>query len=600
MIGLFISVCHDMMIQNRMVQSDLHVEMDFLVCSLWNGWIPLTSYRNMLFYSLLYTCSASYSDIIRRLFCLLTRIGDDSMILLEAKQLQLTIHDRSLFNIDRLLVQSGDRIGLVGKNGSGKTTLLELLAKQRAGDAGEVIHHASCQLLPQLKKTSSTKSGGEVTQEYINHILKDKHDLLLADEPTTHLDTNHIEKLEDHLKRWPGAFILVSHDRKFLDSLCTTIWELEDGNIHIFQGNYSHYVEQKELERRKQEKAYEQYVKKKEQLEEALVLKEQKARKATKKPKKTSASEARILGSKPYFAKKQKKLNNTAKAIETRLEKLDKVEKIKETPPLRMKLPNEEAMTGRSIIKLHDVSGKIGERLLWKKASFEIKGGEKIAIIGNNGVGKTSLIKKVINHEAGIQIAPSVKIGYFSQNLDILDYEKTILENVLTDSYQEESMVRIILARLHFFRDDVFKKVNILSGGERVKVAFAKLFVSDINLLILDEPTNFLDIEAVEALESLLQEYKGTLVIVSHDRQFVQSICTKLIEIANQQMNVFDGSYEQYKKYTPQVSRDVKAEKLLLLETKIADVLSRISIEPSDELEEEFQQLIKEKRSLQD
>ncbi|MCJ7840106.1 Vga family ABC-F type ribosomal protection protein [Lederbergia sp. NSJ-179] len=521
------------------------------------------------------------------------------MMLLEAIDLQYYVKDRLLIEAEHLQIQEKDRIGLVGKNGSGKTTLLELLAQAKQPESGRVHSHAKCELLPQLKNTNTTQSGGEVTQEYINQVLAKRPELLLADEPTTNLDTDHIEKLEKQLQRWQGALVLVSHDRAFLDSLCTTIWELEEGQIKEYKGNYSNYVEQKELERRQQESAYEQYERKKQQLEEALVLKEQKAVRATKTPKNLSASDARIKGAKPYFANKQKKLRQAAKAIETRLEKLEKVEKVKELPAIKMNLPNEETFKGRIILRVEDVAGMVGERILWKEAHFHVKGGEKLAIIGPNGSGKTTLVKKIIDQEEGIHFSPSVKVGYFSQNLDVLDVDQSILENVRSTSKQEESFIRTVLARLHFFREDVYKKVAVLSGGERVKVTFAKLFVSDINTIIMDEPTNFLDIQAVEALESLLQEYEGTVIFVSHDRRFIESIATRILAIEQQELQLFDGTYQEYKQATFQTERDSTEDKRLLLETKISDVLSRLSIEPSEALEREFQQLLAEKRKLE-
>lgn len=552
--------------------------------------------------SCLFLCCpyASYSDYNRGLFCLLiSKCGDDLIVLLEAIELKYYVKDRLLLEIEHLQIQEKHRIGLVGKNGSGKTTLLELLAQVRQPESGKIHCYGYCELLPQLKKTNTTKSGGEVTQDYINQALAKKPDLLFADEPTTNLDTDHIEKLERQLQRWSGAFILVSHDREFLDALCTTIWELEEGQIKEYTGNYSDYVTQKELERRQQESAYEQYERKKQQLEEALVLKEQKAARATKAPKNLSASEARIKGAKPYFANKQKKLRQAAKAIETRLEKLEKVEKAKETPAIKMNLPNEETFKGRIILRVEDVIGKVGERTLWKKASFHVKGGDKLAIIGPNGSGKTTLVKKMIRQEEGIRFSPSVKVGYFSQNLDVLDVNQSILENVRSTSKQEESLIRTVLARLHFFREDVYKKVSVLSGGERVKVAFAKIFVSDINTIFMDEPTNFLDIQAVEALESLLQEYAGTVVFVSHDRRFIESIANRILAIEKQELQVFDGSYKEYEQASVKTERDALEDKRLLLETKITDVLSRLSIEPSSELEEEFQQLLQQKRNLE-
>lgn len=520
------------------------------------------------------------------------------MILLEANQLMMNIRDQLLFDINHLRIQEKDRIGLVGRNGSGKTTLLEVLAKVKNPSKGNVISNATCELLPQLKRTNTTKSGGEITQEYINKAIATKSDILFADEPTTNLDTKNIEKLENHLKRWQGAFVLVSHDRAFLDSLCTTIWELDDGNLTIYQGNYSNYVEQKELEQKQHEAAYEQYEDKKKQLERALQLKEQKAQRATKKPTNVSASEAKITGAKPYFANKQKKLRQAAKAIETRLEKLEKVDKVKELPSVKMDLPNEDTIRGRIIIRINEVTGKVENRLLWKTENIDIRAGDKIAIIGNNGTGKTTFLRKILNEDDGITVSPAIKIGYFSQNLDVLDVNKSILENVSSNSIQNETLIRTVLARLRFFRDDVYKKVDVLSGGERVKVAFAKLFVSDINTLFLDEPTNFLDIEAMEALEGLLRDYEGTILLVSHDRRFITGIADRIFTIEDQKMNVFNGTYEAYKGYETQ-SKDSKDEELLVLQTKITEVLGKLSIEPSDKLEKEFTELLARKKELE-
>lgn len=520
------------------------------------------------------------------------------MLLLEALHIKHYAKDRLLLDADQLRVHQNDRIGLVGRNGSGKTTLLRILAKKLVPEEGRVTQHTPCEWLPQFKQTETTKSGGEVTQAYIQQALLKESALLLADEPTTHLDTDHIEWLEKKLKDWQGAFIIVSHDRAFLDALCTIIWEIDEGKIRIYKGSYSDYAEQKGAETYQEQVAYEKYEKKKKRLEEALKLKEKKAERAAKTPKKVSQSEAKITGAKPYFAKKQKKLQKTTKTIETRLEKLEKVEKVRERQPLKMDLPNAETFKNRIILRVKDVSGRIGERLLWDKISFLVRGGDKLAIIGPNGSGKTTLIKKIIGQTAGIHLSPSVKIGYFSQNLNILDTGKSVLENVRISSKQSETLVRTILARMHFFGDDIDKPVGVLSGGERVKVALTKLFLCDINTLVLDEPTNFLDIEASAALESLLKDYEGSVIFVSHDRRFIENIATRLLIVRNQKINLFEGSYRQYKNDQTPKERDSDKDRRLLLETKISDVLSRLSIEPSEALEKEFEQLLKEKRAL--
>lgn len=521
------------------------------------------------------------------------------MILLEARELKIYVKDRLLVDAEHLSIQQHDRIGLVGTNGSGKTTLLEVLAGQKQSSEGAVISEATRELLPQLKKTETTKSGGEVTQDYINQALAKKADILLADEPTTNLDTEHIEKLENQLLRRQGALVIVSHDRAFLDSLCITIWEIDEGILREYKGNYTDYAAQKELERRQQENAYENYVKKKQQLENALALKEKKANRATKVPKSVSSSEANIKGAKPYFANKQKKLRKSAKAMETRLEKLEEVEKIKDSPPIKMNLPNDETFTGRIVLRWNDVTGLIADRTLWQETHFHIKGGDKIAILGKNGSGKTTLLKKIVHEVEGVTISPAMKIGYFSQNLDRLILNQSILENVSSTSNQDETLIRTVLARLHFFRDDVYKKVQVLSGGERVKVAFAKLFVSDINTLLLDEPTNFLDIDAVKELEELLLDYKGTILLVTHDRRFIQHIATRVLTIENEEIHLFEGTYDEYKNHVPQVEANPVEDVLLLLETKLSETLSRLSIDPSEELDQEFQKLLAKKKELE-
>ncbi|API92771.1 ABC-F type ribosomal protection protein [Virgibacillus pantothenticus] len=520
-------------------------------------------------------------------------------LLLEASNITHFIRDRKLIATEALRIHKGDRIGLVGKNGSGKTTLLHILAQKITAETGKITLYGTIELVPQLKQMNTTKSGGEVTQAYINNALASNADILLADEPTTNLDTFHIEKVEKQLQRWKGALILVSHDREFLDSLCTSIWELENGSITEYKGNYSDYQEQKDLKLYQQEQAYENYVKKKTQLEEALELKEKKAQRATKKPKQTSNSEAKITGAKPYFANKQKKLRKAAKAIETRLEKLEKVEKVKEMTPIKMNLPNEDAINGRSLIRVEDLEGQIDQRLLWNKVSFQIKGGDKIAVIGANGSGKTTFIKKLLHQTKQIHHSPAIKIGYFSQNLDVLDTSKSILQNVSDTSNQTETLIRTVLARLHFYRDDVYKQVAVLSGGERVKVAFAKLFVSAINTLILDEPTNFLDIEAVEALEELLVDYEGTVLFVSHDRRLIRTVATRIMAFEDQTIKMFTGNYEDYKQGTNVSNQDSTEQELMVIETKITEVLGKLSLEHSDQLEQEFQALIARKGELQ-
>ena len=400
------------------------------------------------------------------------------------------------------------------------------------------------------------------------------------------------------MKEWQGALIIVSHDRTFLDALCSTIWEIKEGRITEYKGNYSNYAKQKEVEYQQEKLAFEKYQNEKRQLEEAIRAKKEQAQRATKRPKNVSNSEARITGVKTHFANKQKKLRKTVTVMETRLENLEVVKRSNKLPPIQMDLPNEESFRNRTVLRVQNISGVVGDRLLWKKTNFQVQGGDKLAIIGANGSGKTTLVKKIINQELGITLSPSVKIGYFAQNLSILDNEKTILENVKESSNQNETLIRTVLARMHFFDDDVYKSVKVLSGGERVKVALSKVFLSNVNMLVLDEPTNFLDLESLESLEALLQEYDGSIIFISHDRQFVENIATRILEIHNNELILFDGTYKEFRDRQPEGERDLQQDQALLLDTKISEVLSRLSIEPSEELEMEFQRLIKEKQSF--
>ncbi|MFT8709157.1 MAG: ribosomal protection-like ABC-F family protein [Sporolactobacillus sp.] len=523
------------------------------------------------------------------------------MSLLELHNITYDVRDKCLFTIDEARVERQQRIGLVGKNGSGKTTLLRLIIGEIAATEGTIIRRGSCHLLPQLKQDVAEKSGGEIGQQFIREALEQQADLLLADEPTSFLDTDHIDWLERELTGYQGTVILVSHDRAFLDAICTTIWAIDSGQLRIYSGNYSSYEKVRADQQRSQQNAYEIYQNERRQLEHALRLKQQKAERATKKPKSVSASEAKITGSKPYFAKKQKKLQKTTKAIESRLKKLEKIDKVYEARQIQLEAPEAEALSSRVIVRLEGLEGRIGKRILWHPAHFFIRGGDKLAIIGANGSGKTTFVNKLVAGAAGLSVSAAVKIGYYRQDLSLLDLQATILQNAQQSSKQSRTVVQTVLARLGFAGADVAKRADVLSGGERVKLALAKLVLSEVNTLILDEPTTFLDIEAVTALETLLQIYPGTVLVVSHDRRFVANVATRIIAIEEQQLRVVDGDYMHYrqqKELEKRASSNDTRQARLLLETKIAEVLGKLSVAPSEELESEFQRLIREKKQL--
>lgn len=527
------------------------------------------------------------------------------MTVINIHHIKATIGNRDLLDIKNMQVQANDRIGIVGKNGSGKSTLFKILTGEIEADIENFSVNGTIAMLPQLKTSTTYKSGGEVSQDAIVRVLKQAPRILLADEPTTNLDTSHVEWVEKKLNQFQGTLLLVSHDRTLLDKVCTKIWELEDGNITEYSGNYSDYVAQKENEQKHQQKEYDKFKQKEQQLKQAISQKEQQAARATKIPKKVSLSEARQKGAQTYYTGKQQKLHQNTKALETRLEKLETVERPKEEKPIKMTLPNARAFKHKTIIRADKLKGSASDKTLWAPATFFLKGGDKVGIIGPNGSGKTTLLKKVMqNAEENLYVSPAVKIGYFAQNMEILNVEKSVIENVKESSKQTETLIRTVLARLGFIEEDVYKKVKVLSGGERVKVALAKIFVSDCNTLILDEPTNFLDIYALEALEALLKDYDGTLLVVSHDRQFISAIATKILAFEDKYLQLFDGPYEDYVNRSTFETRDVKKEQLMKIEWAITSVLSQLGdpmlgADQKEALDAKFQELLKEKRALE-
>ena len=243
--------------------------------------------------------------------------------------------------------------------------------------------------------------------------------------------------------------------------------------------------------------------------------------------------------------------------------------------------------------------------MIFKDAQFQIENGAKVGLIGPNGCGKSTLLKMIVNQELPIKTAPNIRIGYFSQEMSILDGTKSILDNVMVESIYEERFVRLLLARLLFKGDSVYKKVGILSGGEKVKASFAKIICSDFNLLILDEPTNYLDLYSLEVVEEVLREYEHTLLFVSHDRRFINSVANQILIIEDHKLKTFKGSYNEYMTSLTK-ARDREKERIeeeiLLLQNRLAEVIGRISIPSKKDdpelLEVEYREILGQIRSL--
>lgn len=544
------------------------------------------------------------------------------MLLIDAVNIKKYFSDRLIFEFDNLKVYSNERIGVVGANGEGKTTLLNVLSKKDEADEGIVKLYGNLEYITQLKKPEKktispemasrfsvketyvdTMSGGEKTRFKLALALENNPPLIFADEPTSNVDIEGIELLQRMLDDYKGALLIISHDRAFLDNVCTKIIEIHNGKIKEYNGNYSQYKSQKKLEIERQEFEYQKYIDEKKRLEEVVKDISRKSKTMRKTPKRMGNSEARLHKMGNQSAKAS--LEKIAKSTRSRIEHLEAKEKPQNETYIKLDVGRVQNIHSKVIIEGKDINKNFGEKVIFNNADFQIFNKSKVALVGPNGCGKTTLINMIINKEIGIHIAKGAKIGYFSQEMNILNIDKTILENVMISSMYDETLARTLLSRLLFKRDDVYKKVNVLSGGERVKVSFAKILLEDINLLILDEPSNYMDILSLEVIEDALREYDKTLLFTSHDRSLIGKVADHIMKIEDNKIKMFEGTYKEYLERENRKNPDKENIKMkkAVLENRLSDIIGRLSI-PSNkdnikELDKEYNEVIREIKNLE-
>lgn len=522
-------------------------------------------------------------------------------MVLELKNISKYYGDRKILEIDDLKIYENEKIGIVGQNGSGKTTLLNMIVGRVKPDIGEIIHKQNIIYMEQFEEINHENknlSGGEKKKEAFHKKVLNQNGILLLDEPSSNLDRNGISHIEKELKKYQGTILIISHDRSLLDEICSAIIEIKDAKVKRYEGNYSKYKLQKEAEIEREKFEYMQYINEKQRLEKAIHVSKNTAKEIRKTPKRMGNSEARLH--KRGVENIREKLEGHTNALQTRLDKLEVKEKPQNNQKIYMKYQTEERVKNKIAVNIENLNIKLGDKLLFENASCVVKTNRKTALIGENGVGKTTLINQIINGNHHIKVNPNIKIGYFSQDFTNLDFAKTVLQNVIQDTNQSEMIVKNILANLLFKDKDLEKKIKDLSGGERVKVSIAKILVSDKNLLILDEPTNFLDIESIESLEKLLKEYNGTILFVTHDKTFIDNIATDILVIKNHKIIEYEGNYSSYLQYEKERSKKQQRKNendKLLLDFKLSQITSELAITKDEkrkkELEEEFNELIK-------
>lgn len=534
------------------------------------------------------------------------------MIILQVNQLTKYFGADLILSNIKLEIQSKDRIALVGRNGAGKSTLLKIIAGEMSYDSGEIIKpkevsigylaqdsglHSSLSIWeemmtvfaplkameiqlremerqmgdPDLLADSSryekllkdydalqerykeqggyqyeadirsvlhglqfsqydymttpvqSLSGGQRTRLALGKLLLMKPDLLILDEPTNHLDLETLTWLEQYLQTYPGAILVVSHDRYFLDKVATQVYELSRTTLKRYTGNYSRYLEQKAAEYERERKLYEK------QQEEIAKLQD--------------------------FIQRNIARSSTTRRAQSRRKQLEKM-KIIEKPIGDEKSASFsfdiERQSGNDVLIAEDVAvGYDMDKTIIRNIRFRITRGESIALVGPNGIGKSTLLKAIVNKlplQAGrFRYGSNVQIGYYDQNRADLSSNKRVLDE-LWDAYPEktEKEIRTVLGNFLFSGDDVLKPVSALSGGEKARLALAKLMMQKANFLILDEPTNHLDLDSKEVLENALIEYPGTILFVSHDRYFINRIATKIYELSSDGITEYLGDYDYY------------------------------------------------------
>ena len=430
-------------------------------------------------------------------------------------------------------LEEKEKAAIVGINGSGKTTLLRCILGIEEADEGGIAFSKDKKMaylaqqhadMEQEDEEYESLSGGQKTKKRLEEILMEKPDLLILDEPTNHLDIGSIQWLEKVLKRYDGAVLLVSHDRYFLDKIVTKVIDLERGKARMYLGNYTDYVEKKKMIREAERKAYEN-------------------------------QQAEIKHQEAVIEKlKQFNREKSIKRAESREKLLSKVERLEQPEDLQNEMrllfmPREAS--GNDVLIAKDLGKSFDGKRLFSHGTFSIQRGEHVAVIGDNGTGKTTLLK-ILNgliqaDEGEFRLGSKVKIAYYDQEHAVLHMEKTLFDEI-QDTYPDmnNTRVRNVLATFLFTGDDVYKKVGDLSGGERGRVSLAKLMLSDANFLILDEPTNHLDIQGKEVLEEAIRNYEGTVLYVSHDRYFINQTATRIMELFSNRFDNYIGNYDYY------------------------------------------------------
>ncbi|HWP96603.1 MAG TPA: ABC-F family ATP-binding cassette domain-containing protein [Syntrophomonadaceae bacterium] len=574
------------------------------------------------------------------------------MLLFSVEEAAQSLGGKDIFTGVSFEVHSGEKLAIVGPNGVGKSTLLRIIAGldqpcegrtkyyvpincgllsqhfdvEKSYTIGETLersvpedgfHRSVGEALSKFQFASqegqqvAKLSGGEKTRLQLACIWLAGAQLLLLDEPTNHLDAANLDWLEGFICDSPDTIVLVSHDRYFLDRTVTRVLELRTDGMNSYPGNYSAYHKAKLDKLAQDKKTYLDQENQARKLDEAIREQKNWAGQAHDRSARKAIEVGLKMGGKEYYRTKAKKLDRRVKNNIKRLERLEK-DRIARPPTTRIM---DLSFTGgtrakNGILQAEGIAKAFGRRVLFADSKVSLRYGEKVGLVGMNGSGKTTFLRIIAGYESldtgGLWISPSLRLGYLDQEMQNLDKNRTVLEEVVSVC-PDRGRVRNLLADLLLTGQDVFKPCLVLSMGERVRVALAKLLLGTFDLLLMDEPTNYLDLESREKLEEALELFPGSLIIVSHDRYLMDRVVENVWSIEDGHIQVYPGGYHEYveKRCLGQTKQPEKQIDRLELEIRKARIISDLSIiDPvrnKDEylrLEQEYMQIIQQLREL--
>lgn len=543
-------------------------------------------------------------------------------VLMESKNLSKEYGENVIFNKIDFKIKLGETIGIVGSNGTGKTTLANIICGKIEPTSGEIIWYKNNVKIGYMKQATeyedleSTLSGGEKTKKLLNDVIHRDYNFLVLDEPTNHLDYLGVAYLVKEIKKFNGTIIIISHDRYFLDQCVTRIIEIENQKITEYNGNYIYYRKKKQEDYENAVHLYVEQEKIKNRINMQIEELEGWSDKAHRESRKKAIETGNKFGGKEYNRVKAKKMDNQIKSRIKRLEKMkvEGLEKPKEEEKVLFQI-KESKKIGAVVVDAKDISKSFDKKILFEKSSFYIKHGEKIGIYGPNGCGKTTFIKALLGKmdvDGDLYISPTRKIGYISQDVIGLNEECSIIELFNFENRQELGQLRTKLNLIGFNAEMLDRKVKYLSLGERMKLKIILMIQEQCEVLILDEPTNHIDLHVREQLEETLRSYNGTIILVTHDRYMLEKICDKLLVFNNKKIIRYEYGIHEYlnnieknKKKDKDKKSKNKLEEKILLENKITYILSCLSSctigsEEYKRLDEEYNSLITLRKSIKD